>query len=104
MKITFLGLLAIVFITLKLIGVIDWSWWWVTCPLWGGLAVAFAVLIFMTFIIRPLLWCYFRFFRKKEFEQLKVFENRKKSKPGLAGRLEELQAERERIMKERSEI
>jgi hypothetical protein len=24
-----------VFLTLKLVGVIDWSWWWVTCPLWG---------------------------------------------------------------------
>ena len=31
----FMGLLAIVFITLKLLGVITWSWWWVTAPLWG---------------------------------------------------------------------
>ena len=30
----FLGLLAIVFITLKLTEFIDWSWWWVTAPLW----------------------------------------------------------------------
>jgi hypothetical protein len=43
--VSFLGLLAIVFITLKLCNVIDWSWWWVTCPLWivaaiwGALAV-----------------------------------------------------------------
>lgn len=35
----FFGLLAIVFITLKLTGVIDWSWWWVTAPLWGVSAV-----------------------------------------------------------------
>lgn len=34
----FLGLLAILFIGLKLGGVIDWSWWWVTAPLWGGFA------------------------------------------------------------------
>lgn len=34
-----LGLLGLVFITLKLCGVIDWSWWWVTAPFWGGLAV-----------------------------------------------------------------
>lgn len=34
----FLGLLAIVFITLKLLNIIDWSWWWVTAPLWGGIA------------------------------------------------------------------
>jgi hypothetical protein len=30
----FLGLLTIVFITLKLTGVIDWSWVWVLAPLW----------------------------------------------------------------------
>jgi len=28
----FIGLLTIVFITLKLIGEIDWSWWWVLSP------------------------------------------------------------------------
>lgn len=26
--------LAVVFIDLKLIGVIDWSWWWVLAPVW----------------------------------------------------------------------
>lgn len=31
----FFGLLAIVFITLKLLGIIAWSWWWVTAPIWG---------------------------------------------------------------------
>ena len=40
----FLGLLAIVFITLKLCNVINWSWWWVTSPLWGGVAVHFAII------------------------------------------------------------
>lgn len=30
----FFGLLAIIFITLKLIGIIDWSWIWVLAPLW----------------------------------------------------------------------
>ena len=29
----------IVFLILKLTGAITWSWWWVTCPLWIGLAV-----------------------------------------------------------------
>lgn len=28
------GALFIVFVTLKLTGTIDWSWWWVTAPLW----------------------------------------------------------------------
>jgi len=38
-SIGFFGLLAIVFITLKLIGYITWSWWWVLGPLWMPLAV-----------------------------------------------------------------
>jgi len=28
----FVGLLTVVFIVLKLIGAIDWSWWWVLSP------------------------------------------------------------------------
>jgi len=34
----FIPLLAILFITLKLTGVIAWSWWWVLAPLWAGFA------------------------------------------------------------------
>lgn len=30
----FTGLLTIVFITLKLLGIIKWSWIWVLSPLW----------------------------------------------------------------------
>lgn len=30
----FVGLLTIVFITLKLTNYIAWSWWWVLSPLW----------------------------------------------------------------------
>ena len=33
------GVLLIVFIVLKLCGVITWSWWWVLCPLWIPIAV-----------------------------------------------------------------
>lgn len=33
MGIGFGGLLTIVFIVLKLIGVIAWSWWWVVSPI-----------------------------------------------------------------------
>lgn len=40
----FCGLLTIVFITLKLIGKIGWSWWWVLAPSWIPLAIAVAVL------------------------------------------------------------
>lgn len=36
----FCGLLAIVFITLKLLHVISWSWWWVLAPIWIPTIVA----------------------------------------------------------------
>lgn len=39
------GMLGVVFVTLKLLGVIDWSWWWVTLPFWGGLAAVIIGLI-----------------------------------------------------------
>lgn len=38
--ISFLGLLTIVFIVLKLTNVITWSWWWVLAPLWLPLCIA----------------------------------------------------------------
>ena len=41
----FLGLLVVVFITLKLIGVISWSWWWVLAPIWVPMAIALVILI-----------------------------------------------------------
>lgn len=34
----FAGMLAILFIALKLTHVIDWSWLWVLAPLWVGVA------------------------------------------------------------------
>lgn len=37
-------LLCLIFVTLKLCGVIDWSWWAVTAPVWGGLLLALAAI------------------------------------------------------------
>ena len=31
----FFSILFLIFLVLKLFGTIDWSWWWVTAPLWG---------------------------------------------------------------------
>jgi len=45
----FLGLLALLFITLKLTGFIDWSWWWVLSPLW--IPTSIALLIFVVMLI-----------------------------------------------------
>ena len=39
--------LLIVFLVLKLAGLVDWSWWWITSPLWGG----FCVNLFGAFVI-----------------------------------------------------
>ena len=39
------GLLFIVFLVLKLTHVIDWSWWWVTSPLWIGFALTLVLLL-----------------------------------------------------------
>ena len=47
-------LLAVVFITLKLLGVsavATWSWWWVLAPLWIPVVLAVGVLIIVTIIL-----------------------------------------------------
>jgi hypothetical protein len=41
------SLVFIVFLVLKLCSVINWSWWWITAPLWGGLALFLAFLLIM---------------------------------------------------------
>jgi len=46
----FAGLLAIVFITLKLTGYIAWSWWWVLSPLWIPLALVVTILLLVTIV------------------------------------------------------
>jgi hypothetical protein len=38
--ISFTGMLAILFIALKLTNYITWSWWWVLSPIWIPLALA----------------------------------------------------------------
>ena len=35
--------LFVVFLVLKLTGNIDWSWWWVTSPLWLPIVIAFGI-------------------------------------------------------------
>jgi hypothetical protein len=45
----FFGLMFLIFMTLKLTGYIDWSWWWVTAPLWGVFALI--ILLVILFVI-----------------------------------------------------
>lgn len=46
-------LLFITFMILKLCNVINWSWWWVTAPLWAGsaISVAFTIVVLIGYII-----------------------------------------------------
>lgn len=64
----FFGLLGIVFITLKLCHIIDWSWWWVTAPLWGGLALVLLLLLVVFVVSAWPTWRQFKgwFTRKKD--------------------------------------
>ena len=41
----FFGLLAILFIGLKLAGIIDWPWVWVLAPIWGWFLLVVVILV-----------------------------------------------------------
>lgn len=50
---SFAGLLTIVFITLKLTGVINWSWWLVLLPFYGpilGVILVFGIIILLSML------------------------------------------------------
>jgi hypothetical protein len=49
--ISFGGLLTIVFIVLKLVDIITWSWLWVLSPLWMPFAIVLGLAI-MWFVIQ----------------------------------------------------
>lgn len=46
------GLIFIVFLVLKLCKVINWSWWWVTAPLWGSLIIGIVIAVIAFMVIR----------------------------------------------------
>ena len=47
------AVLFIVFLVLKLTGNIDWSWWWVTSPLWIPFALVLSIfgIVFLGVVI-----------------------------------------------------
>jgi hypothetical protein len=45
-----IGLLGVVFVVLKLTHVINWSWWWVTMPFWGGIALLLGFILIAAII------------------------------------------------------
>lgn len=46
----FTGLLQLLFIALKLVGVIGWSWLWVLSPTWISLVIVVICLIIIFFL------------------------------------------------------
>lgn len=42
---TFTGLLFTALLVLKLTGVIAWSWWWITAPIWIPFLIAVILVI-----------------------------------------------------------
>lgn len=46
-----LELLGVAFVVLKLVGVIDWSWWWVTLPFYGPIILLIIILIIAGLIV-----------------------------------------------------
>lgn len=46
----FPGLLALLFIGLKLAGAITWSWWWVLSPLWIAFAIGFSIAVVLVLL------------------------------------------------------
>lgn len=49
--IRFCGLLTLIFITLKLLNAISWSWWWVLSPLWIPIVLV-ATVLFVIFLVK----------------------------------------------------
>jgi membrane protein YdbS with pleckstrin-like domain len=47
----FTGLLTLIFIVLKLIGVINWSWWWVLSPLWISFGIGIIVVAVVLWVV-----------------------------------------------------
>ncbi|EMO1103973.1 TPA: hypothetical protein ACX1S2_003903 [Yersinia enterocolitica] len=43
--------LGLIFVTLKLMGYIAWSWWWVTAPFWVLPAILIAALGIVSLIV-----------------------------------------------------
>lgn len=44
-------LLTIFLAYMKIEGKIDWSWWWVFAPLWGGTVLAFVFVIVVGIVV-----------------------------------------------------
>ncbi len=77
------GVLFVVFLVLKLTHVIDWSWWWITAPLWVPVVITLLVLVIQGWI---------------------VVRRVRKNQSRLKQRFDQFNAEREKIISEQKNI
>lgn len=47
----FVGLLTVLFVALKLLNFIEWSWWWVLSPVWISASVVVGILLIVLIVI-----------------------------------------------------
>ena len=47
----FFQILFVTFLVLKLAGIIHWSWWWVTAPLWIPWAIIGSLLVILAILM-----------------------------------------------------
>ncbi|MGH8160975.1 MAG: hypothetical protein ACRESR_02260 [Gammaproteobacteria bacterium] len=71
-------LVGIVFVILKFVGVIGWSWWWVTAPFWGPPALVLTLFL----VGLTLYYCITVMFSRAEFRmpRLVIFGKRYKDR------------------------
>ena len=53
MPLGFFGVLFVVLLVLKLLGIVAWSWWIITMPLWMGPVVLLICVLILTALDRP---------------------------------------------------
>ena len=54
--ISFMGLLTVLFIGLKLSNIIDWGWGWVLAPIWVGPSILLVMGIIALIIVKIKKW------------------------------------------------
>ena len=68
---SFTSVLTLIFIVLKILGVIEWSWVWVLSPLWVSMIVFLAIVMILAAI---------------EFKIFKKLKKKKKKIYGIGGK------------------
>lgn len=73
------AILFLIFLTLKLTDNIDWSWWWVTSPIWIPVGILFGVFLIAFTIF--LIWGIILVIRGKSGDEISEKFNKYIKKP-----------------------